>query len=132
MHELTLYFDKTLPYLLYPQETPFSLAKLKPCKIYSCEYLLRLLVKLPALIKEECKPFCLKMSDLVRYLTKHKFAFFKQNYKSDESVVSSNASSLEGKKTSLEGKRKSMDKGKKSRKKIKMTKITSYLKPIKE
>merc|ERR1711862_433435 len=114
----------------YPQEIAFSNAiKLYPCKIYSCEYLLRLLVKLPALIKEECKPFCLKMSDLVRYLNKNQFAFFQQVYnKNDDNVaIATNISKMSD---STEGKRKFVKRKGTGRKKLKVAeqqKITDYL-----
>lgn len=130
MHELSLYFNKALPFILYPQEIAFSNAiKLYPCKIYSCEYLLRLLVKLPALIKEECKPFCLKMSDLVRYLNKNQFAFFQQVYnKNDDNVAI--ATIISKMSDTTEGKRKFVKRKGTGRKKLKIAeqqKITDYL-----
>jgi len=76
---LSSYFDKAIPYLLFPQETLFTSPD-PPRSIYSCQYLLRLFTKLPTVMKEDQKAFIFKINDLVRYLTKNQYDIFEQSY----------------------------------------------------
>ena len=100
------YFDEMLPQcLLYRQEIPqYKAMKTKSrfkcmryCEIYGCEYLLRLFVRLPALLEEqnqyeskmeqkhvdekELKRVYAMIGDLVRYLQNRQFYLFKLTYR---------------------------------------------------
>lgn len=79
MQHLSSYFDSSLPYLLYPQETLLTLGP--PKSIYSCQYLLRLFTKLPTIINLQENSFIFKMCDLQRYLTKNQLDIFQQSYR---------------------------------------------------
>jgi len=95
---ITKYFDEVVVnHLLYRQEiAQFDMMQkkirfkhMKKCEIYGCEYLLRLLVRLPRLLEEsgstademELRKVYAMIGDLVRYLQKNQFLFFKQTYR---------------------------------------------------
>mmetsp|Transcript_4370 Transcript_4370/g.5031 ORF Transcript_4370/g.5031 Transcript_4370/m.5031 type:complete len:282 (+) Transcript_4370:1001-1846(+) len=92
---LAMYFDKALPkQLLYRHEIPQCLvldgndSGKRYCELYSCEFLLRLCIKLPELvaiandISEEEKPkIIFKVMDLVRFLQKNQNIYLLQRYR---------------------------------------------------
>jgi len=98
VEKLLSFFDAVLPVLcLYRQERwqckslkdNEKFKSLKYSEIYGCEFLLRMITRLPCLIvdfrspmpKAEKKNFVLKISDLVRYLKKNQKEFFRQIYR---------------------------------------------------
>lgn len=88
---IALLFDQAIgTRLLYRQEVPQhewiqkhkELGTLRYCQIYGCEHLLRLFLRLPALLEGEDKSRHIfsKLNDLVRYLQKHQSTLFLQSY----------------------------------------------------
>lgn len=88
---IALLFDQAVDTrLLYRQELPQhewikeqkDLGTLRYCQIYGCEHLLRLFLRLPALLEDcaESRPIFSKLNELVRYLQKHQSTLFFQSY----------------------------------------------------
>jgi len=91
---IALLFDQAAASrLLYRQEVPLhewilqhdDYGKLRYCQVYGCEHLLRLFVRLPALLADqlsdaEARPIFSKLNDFVRYLQKHQATIFQQSY----------------------------------------------------
>lgn len=87
-------FDEALPVcLLYPEEVPQyksmqhegMFSDKRPCEVYGCEYLLRLMVRLPALAQGESRTEMDVMgpmiADLIVLLQKNRQACFKVAYR---------------------------------------------------
>jgi len=91
---ICLFFDQAVPErLLYSTEIiqynamqeAQNIDKRSPSEIYGCEYLLRMFLRLPALLvgelpEKQAKSILLKLNDLLRYLQKHETQFFTQSY----------------------------------------------------
>ena len=91
---IALLFDQAVDArLLYRQELPLrewilqhdDLGKRRYCQVYGCEHLLRLFIRLPALLADqlsdaESRPILSKLNDFVRYLQKHQDRIFLQSY----------------------------------------------------
>eukprot|EP00934_Nitzschia_sp_Nitz4_P008184 Nitzschia sp. Nitz4//scaffold9_size221794//35708//36841//NITZ4_001324-RA/size221794-processed-gene-0.259-mRNA-1//1//CDS//3329560935//8174//frame0 len=85
---LAALFDQMLPVaLLYPQEVPQyeSFSSEPPSQVYGCEYLLRLFLRLPYLLRYEPKTnmdlFGPLLGDLIVLLQKNRQACFKPAYR---------------------------------------------------
>jgi len=122
---LSLYFDQALPTrLLFKQEIGQHTAMMRSSskdtnlegkcmsEIYGCEHLLRLFIRLPALIDEsglpemETRKIYAKIGDLVRFLQKEQAELFTQSYRKlrhNEIVIKQNVS--RGRKRKNAGKR---------------------------
>jgi mortality factor 4-like protein 1 len=105
---LALLFDDALPVcLLYPEERPqyestmmqededededdTASKKKRPCEIYGCEFLLRLMVRLPALLEAEPQSEMDVMgpliADLIVLLQKNRQACFKSTYREPKDI----------------------------------------------
>jgi len=103
---IALLFDESLPvHLLYLQEQSqfarieksqvIENKKGRPrcrlCELYGCEYLLRLIVRLPELLDDsssindmELSKIYYKLGDFIRFLQKEKDTFFLQNYRHEK------------------------------------------------
>jgi mortality factor 4-like protein 1 len=92
VHGICLFFNQAIPHrLLYEvemiqYEELMQTCELQHCDIYGCEYLLRLLLRLPSLLTgalsgQESKSILLKLNDLVRFLQKHQSTLFLQSYR---------------------------------------------------
>jgi mortality factor 4-like protein 1 len=91
---IALLFDQAIDArLLYRQELPLrewilqhdDLGKRRYCQVFGCEHLLRLFIRLPALLADqlsdaESRPILSKLNDFVRYLQKHQDRIFLQSY----------------------------------------------------
>jgi len=95
MDELTCYFDKYFPNLLYPQESSIvsKCTQLRKIEVYGSEYLLRLFVRLPALLLQSHKSsdtivtqFCSKVNELIRFLNRNQADIFTQVYIKKQNV----------------------------------------------
>jgi len=101
---IALLFDESLPvHLLYLQEQS-QFARIEEsqvienkkgrrrlCELYGCEYLLRLIVRLPELLDDsssindmELSKIYYKIEDFIRFLQKEKDTFFLQNYRHEK------------------------------------------------
>lgn len=92
---MMMFFDEALPVrLLYEAELPqvrvmnqiLEYAQVRDVDIYGCEYLLRLLVRLPDLVASgvdevEARSIFAKINDFVRFLHKNQATLLKQNFR---------------------------------------------------
>lgn len=92
---IALLFDQAIgAHLLYRQELSLhervqqhpDYGNRRHSQVYGCEHLLRLFVRLPALLADklsdtESRPIFSKLGDLVRYLQKHQSKIFLQSYR---------------------------------------------------
>lgn len=91
---IALLFDQAVgSHLLYRQELPIhewiqqheDFGTRQYCQVYGCEHLLRLFIRLPALLADqlsdaEARPIFSKLNDFVRFLQKHQAKIFLQSY----------------------------------------------------
>lgn len=106
---ICMFFDQALPErLLYQTEHIQYEIMTEECQegrrwsdVYGCEFLLRLFLRLPALLvgelsESESKSILAKLNDLVRFLQKHQTTIFAQSYRRWNEVEQSRKHELEG------------------------------------